>query len=239
LTNIVVADILEPSTTFFIEWFPGESGRHKKTVFYETPLLNTTQDGRLAAIETVNTTQDTRITDVETKTNKLPPNGSILDVNNTCTQLKLNQDLNMNNNNITNTKNITYTGYNGLMNSYVSSSSMFNFDSVLLGDNTNGSGFNFKCIKSPLTKNLSIDYNNVNLNNRTLTNCSTIDTITSNISGHNTQISELFSRKAGFAKCRIVRDTSTYTLAWSFGFVPISTPPYNIYIVSVSTGVVQ
>jgi hypothetical protein len=58
---------------------------------------------------------------------------------------------------------------------------MFNFDSVLLGDSTNGSGFNFKCIKSALTKNLSIDYNNVNLNNRTLTNCSTIDTLNNSI----------------------------------------------------------
>jgi hypothetical protein len=145
----------------------------------------------------------------------------------------------MNNNNITNTKNITYTGYNDLMNSFVSSSSMFNFDSVLLGDNTNGSGFNFKCIKSSSTKNLSIDYNNVNLNNRTLTNCSTIDTLNNYINTNISDITELVTRRPGFAKCRVVRDTSTYTLAWSFGFVPVSTPPYNVYAESVSAGVVQ
>jgi hypothetical protein len=125
------------------------------------------------------------------------------------------------------------------MSAYVSSASMFNFDSVLLGENLNGSGFNFKCIKSGLNKNLSVDYNNVNFNNRTLTNCSTIDTINSNISGHNTKISEIFSRKPGFAKCRVLRDTSTYALAWSFEFVPVSTPPYNISIESISPAIIQ
>jgi hypothetical protein len=116
---------------------------------------------------------------------------------------------------------------------------MFNFDSVLLGDKTNGSGFNFKCIKSSLTKKLSIDYNNVNLNNRTLTNCSTIDTLNNSINTNISDITELVTRRPRFAKCRVVRNTSTYTLAWSFGFVSVSTPPYNVYVESVTPAIIE
>jgi hypothetical protein len=84
---------------------------------------------------------------------------------------------------------------------------------------------------SPLPITISIDYNNFNFNTRTVTNCSTIDTLNNSINTNISDITELVTRRPGFAKCRIVCDTSTYTLAWSFGFVPVSTPPYNVYII--------
>jgi hypothetical protein len=201
--------------------------------------INATQSADIVAIQAVNTTQDGRLTYIETKTDKLTISGSILDVNNTCSSLRLNQDLNMNNNNIDNTQRTTYTGYGGSAQLYCSSSSMFNIDSTLLGDTTNGSGFNFKCVKGGLTKNLSLNYNDLNLNNRTISNCSSINTITSNISGHNSEISELFSRKPGFAKCRVVRNSSDYSLAWFFGFVPVSVAPFNVYVESASPAIIQ
>jgi hypothetical protein len=106
----------------------------------------------------------------------------------------LNQDLNINNNEINNTSKIIITGYSGSMQAYCYSSSMFNFESTLLGDATNGSGFNFKCIKSGLSKDLSIDYNDVNFNNRTVSNCSTISTMNATISSQATSISTLQSQ---------------------------------------------
>jgi hypothetical protein len=112
------------------------------------------------------------------------------------------------------------------MQAFPSSASMFNFESNLLGDARNGSGFNFKCVKSGLTKNLSVDYNNVNFNTRTLTNCSTIDTINTTITNNyntlNTDINNndntVLTKKVSYAKCRIVRDTTNYTLSWQYGF---------------------
>jgi hypothetical protein len=196
----------------------------------------------ITAIQGVNTSQDGRLSNIETKTNKFTSSASLLDVNNTCSELRLNQNLNMNNNNILNMKDITCYGYSGYMNAYPFSTSMFNFDSILLGDTTNGSGFNFKCVKSGATKNLSIDYNNVNFNGRTLTNCSTIDTMASTIITQASLINTLQSQMSTVqqpltAKCTIYMSGGNYAMTGQNCFRTF--PSSGKYVDKISAGVIS
>jgi hypothetical protein len=211
--------------------------------------VNTTQDTNISdnasaitAIQGVNTTQDTDISAIQVKTNKLTVSGSTLDINNTASQLRLNQNLNINNKDITNTSKISLTGYSGLMQAYCSSSSMFNFESVLLGDTTNGSGFNFRSVKSGLTKDLSIDYNDVDFNTRTLTNCTNIDTMASTIVSQAALISTLQSemlvvQQPLSAKCTIYISGGNYAMTGQNGFRTF--PGSGDYVDKVSAGVIS
>jgi hypothetical protein len=127
-------------------------------------------------------TQNTNdIVAIKSKTDKITINASEFEINNLASSVKLNQDLNMNNYKINNLPEIFIAGFGGYMQALCTSTSKFTFKSLLLGDIVNGSGFNFSTIKSGVTKNLSVDYNDLDLNNRTISNCYTIDNINTDV----------------------------------------------------------
>jgi hypothetical protein len=193
--------------------------------------INTTQTANIltntnniTAIQGINTTQTADIltnkndiTSIKTKTDKITISASVFEINNTASQVKFNQDLNMNNFKINNLPEIYISGFSGYMQALVSSTSKFLFKSLLLGDTTNGSGFDFQCIKSGIAKLLSIDYNNVNFNNRTLTNCSTVNTINTNIGTINTTLASNTTRINALEIKSVARCKLTCTTAglWS------------------------
>jgi hypothetical protein len=168
-------------------------------------------------INAINTTQSADITAIKQKTDNFTYGNNILDVNNTSTQLRLNQTLNLNNNEITNVEKISIEGFGGVMQAYCSSTSMVNFESILLGDTTNGSGFNFRTVKSGSFRNFSIDHNNVNCNNRTITNSPTIDAINTTNTANTTSINNIKNR---FVKGVIYTTLSMSADVWNT--VPIS-----------------
>jgi hypothetical protein len=151
ITSIKALNVIQDTRIDNIEY----SNSNISTEITNIKTLNVIQDNRLLACE------GNRLLACEGKTSQLTKSASILDINNTCTQLRLNQDLNMNYKNITNLSNIICTGFNGLMRAFVSSSSIFTFESVLLGDTVNGSGFSFKSVKNGLSNLFKINYNTV------------------------------------------------------------------------------
>jgi hypothetical protein len=190
----------------------------KSSIYSDGSIQNTAFTNAHVATLATSSAQNIRITNIETNTSQLTKTGSILDINNTCTQFRLNQDLNMNYKNITNLSNIIFTGFSGLMQAFISSSSIFTFESILLGDTINGSGFSFKSFKNGLSNLFKINYNTVDFGIKTITNCPTIDDIqdnintlnNSNISTTNVILVEEFINKIDL----VALTTGTSTLQW-------------------------
>jgi hypothetical protein len=127
--------------------------------------------------ETDITTNTNSISTIKQKTDRMVLEGSVLTYPITSSSIKFNQHLNLNSFSLTNVGVNSFSGWGGGGEIYIRNSSTMAIYANLTGNDTTGSVFEFRSIKSGAYTSAKLSAVDFDFNNRTLSNCPTITTI--------------------------------------------------------------